>query len=69
MAAISHVFTIARVAHTLGIDEDRLWELSEAMDPEDGRLRVYGPDDESTVAFTPAGIENLQQLIADQTAT
>ena len=65
MAGISHVYTIARAAELLGIDEDHLHELSLAMDPEDGCLWVYGPGDQSTVAFTPYGIECLRQLIAD----
>ena len=33
------------------------------MDPEDGRLTVYGVDDEGTTAFTDFGIENLKELI------
>ncbi len=65
MAAISHVFTIARVAEMLDVDEDRLWDISNGMEPEDGHLWVYGPGDEQTVAFTPDGIEYLRQLIAD----
>jgi hypothetical protein len=65
MAAISHVYTIARVAEMLGVDEERLWDLSLGMEPEDGHLWVYGPGDEQTVAFTSYGIECLQQLIAD----
>jgi hypothetical protein len=65
MAAISHVYTIARVAEMLGVDEERLWDLSLGMEPEDGHLWVYGLGDEQTAAFTPDGIEYLQQLIAD----
>lgn len=65
MAGISHVFTIARVAQMLGVDQDWLDDLSLGMDPEDGRLSVYGPGEEWTVAFTEFGIENLRQLIAD----
>ena len=42
MAAISYVFTIARVAQMLGEDEEWLREISIAMDPEEGRLRVLG---------------------------
>ena len=65
MAAISHVFTTARAAEILGVDEDRLHELSIEMEPEDGCLLVYGPGDQETVAFTPDSIEYLRQLIAD----
>jgi hypothetical protein len=67
MAAISHVYTIVRVAEMLGVDEDRLWDISEGMEPEDGHLWVYGPGDQETLAFTPDGIEFLRQLIADST--
>ena len=36
------------------------------MDPEDGCLSVMDLDDEvSTTAFTPFGVENLKQLLAD----
>ena len=48
MAAITHVFTIARVAQILGEDV----------------IAVYGPgDDDYTPAFTDFGIENLRELI------
>ena len=38
MAAISFVFTIARVAEMLGEDEDLLHEVSLYMEPEHGVL-------------------------------
>src|SRR6266436_8628573 len=44
MAAISHVFTIRRAAQILGRDEDVLWELSDQLEPEDGKLWVYDID-------------------------
>ena len=65
MAAMSHVYTIARVAEMLGVGEDYLDEISLGMDPEDGRLWILGPGDEATIAFTELGIEYLRQLIAD----
>ena len=40
MAAITRVYTLARVADILGEDEDWLYEISIAMDPEDGILEV-----------------------------
>ncbi len=43
MAAISHVFTISRVAQMLAEDEHLLHDISIEMDPEDGRLTVLGP--------------------------
>jgi hypothetical protein len=63
MAGISHVFTITRVAEMLGEDEDLLQEISIDMDPEDGRLTVLGPGEESITAFTPYGVDNLTELV------
>lgn len=63
MAAPSAVFTIARVAEMLGEDEDWLSDVALEMDPEAGRLTVYGIDDEGTTCFTRFGIENLKELI------
>lgn len=63
MAAISSVFTIARVAEMLGEDEDLLHEVSLSMEPEDGVLWIYGVGDEEVLAFTDFGIENLRDLI------
>ena len=63
LAAPSSVITIARVAKMLGEDEVWLEDVALEMDPEDGRLTVYGIDDEGTTAFTDFGIENLKELI------
>ena len=63
MAAITAVFTLARVAQMLAEDEDWLLEISIEMDPEDGILSVYGIGEEYTPAFTEFGIENLRDLI------
>jgi hypothetical protein len=63
MAAPSSVLVIARVAKMLGEDENWLSDVALEMDPEDGRLTVYGLDDEGTTAFTDFGIENLKELI------
>ena len=68
MAAISAVFTIGCVANLLGEDEDRLFELSIGMEPEDGSLWVYGVGDDGVPAFTRDGIDNLREIIADQRA-
>ena len=68
MAAVASVFTIGYVAQMLGEDEDWLFELSIYMFPEHGRLHVYGVGEDGVVAFTRDGIENLQQIIADQRA-
>lgn len=63
MAAITHVFTLARVAEMLGEDEDLLYEISIEMEPEDGVIHVYGTDDDGIAAFTDFGIENLRELL------
>ena len=63
MAALSAVFTIARVAAMLGEDEDWLSDVALEMDPEAGRLTIYGLNDEGTTGFTSFGIENLKELI------
>jgi hypothetical protein len=66
MAAPNYVFTLARVAKMLGEDEELLRELAEDMEPEDGCPSVLGPDDDdSIIALTPFGVENLQQLLED----
>jgi hypothetical protein len=63
LAAISYVFTLARVAAILDVDEDLLHEIVIDMEPEDGVIAVYGTADEYTPAFTSLGIENLKELI------
>lgn len=66
MAAPSYVFTIARVAKMLGEDEALLEDIASDMDPEDGCLSVMDLDDEvSATAFTPFGVENLKERLAD----
>jgi hypothetical protein len=67
MASISHVFTAARVAKILGVDEDLIWELSDGLDPEDGRLWILddtedGPED-GLLGFTEHGIETLRYCL------
>ena len=66
MAAIGHVFTIARVAEMPGQDEDWLHEISTDMFPEDGCLWVLGRDNEQTVAFTEFGVECLSEAIHEE---
>lgn len=63
---VHSVRTLALVARDLGTDEDRLAELANGMDQEDGLIWVYGIDDEDgTMAFTDIGVDNLATLIAD----
>ena len=68
LAAIAAGFTIGYVANVLGEDENRLYELSIDMFPEDGCLRVYGVGEDGVTAFTEYGIECLRQIIADERA-
>jgi hypothetical protein len=60
---VHHVHTIARVATMLGEDEDWLEDVAIEMDQEDGLIWVYGPGDESVMAFTDFGIESLTGII------
>ena len=65
MAAPSYVFTVGRVARLLGEDEDLPSDIAMTMDPEDGRIYVMDADDETTLAFTEFGVENLRELLPD----
>lgn len=66
MAAPSSVFTISRVAEMLGEDEDWLQDIAQDMEPEDGCLIVWETGDQSTTAFTPEGVEYLEQLVKER---
>jgi hypothetical protein len=66
MAAISYVYTIRRAAKILGRDEDLLWDLSDQLEPEDGKIWIHDIDNIDTLAFTEFGIETLREIIADQ---
>ena len=66
MAAITRVFTIRRAAEILGRDEDLLWDISDQLDPEDGKLWIYDVDGIEIMAFTDFGMENLREIISDQ---
>jgi hypothetical protein len=66
MAAPASAVTISRAAEILGEDEQLLWEMATDMEPEDGCFWIYGTDDQQTIAFTPAGMENLRELLAEQ---
>ncbi len=48
LAAITRVYTLAHVAEMLGEDVDWLSEISGDMEPEDGYLWIYGPNEEQT---------------------
>ena len=55
------VKTIERVAAELGETVERIFELAIDMETEDGVIWVYGLGDDSVIAFTPFGIENLKE--------
>ncbi len=57
------VKTIERVAAELGETVYRIFDFAIDMETEDGVIWVYGPGDDSVIAFTPCGIENVQELI------
>jgi hypothetical protein len=62
---IHSIRTLALVATELGEDEEWLSDLANQMDPEDGLIWVYGPNnDDAVMAFSPFGVENLCNLIA-----
>jgi hypothetical protein len=66
LAAITRVFTIRRAAEILGRDEDLLWDISDQLDPEDGKLWINDVDGIETMAFTDFGLENRREIISDQ---
>jgi hypothetical protein len=68
VAAIAQVFTIGYVTKQLGEDEDRLFELSIDMFPEDGCLWVCGVGEDGVPAFTRDAIDNPRQIITDERA-
>ena len=65
MAAPAHAVTISLAAEILGEDETLLWDMATDMEPEDGRLWIYDTDDQQTIAFTPAGMEYLREMLAE----
>ena len=65
VAAPAHAVTISRAAEPLDEHEKLLWEIASYMEPEDGCLWIYDTDDQQTVAFTPAGMEWLQEMLPE----
>ena len=57
------VTVISAVAQELGVDEDLLHELSIGLETEDGLIRVYGIGENSIMAFTDHGIDELKTLL------
>ena len=68
MAAITRVFTLEAAAHILGEDIDFLGEILIDMEPEDGRLTIWGVGEDHTPGFTDFGLESLQDFIREHRA-
>ena len=60
---VHSVKTIDRVAAELGETVNRIFDLAIDMEIEDGVIWVYGLGDDSVIALTPFGLENLRELI------
>ena len=60
---VHSVKTIERVAAELSETVERIFELAIDMETEDGVIWVYGLGDDSVIAFSPFGIENLKERI------
>lgn len=67
-AAITRVYTLPLAAEMLGEDAELLWEVYVDMEPEDGCLWVYGPDDQQIPAFTDFGLECVTDFIREHNA-
>jgi hypothetical protein len=65
MAAPAYALTIARAAQILHENEQLLRDLALGMEPEDGRLWIYGTDQQEMLAFTDRGMDCLRELIAE----
>ena len=65
MAPISAVYTLDYVAKALGEDADWLWEISCAMEAEQGCLWLYDAAAEPLLIFTDKGIKNLAELVRE----
>ncbi|MCL2713313.1 MAG: hypothetical protein FWD68_01630 [Alphaproteobacteria bacterium] len=60
---VAAVHTIDRVARDLGVDVERIWQLADGLDTEDGVIWVHGLDDDGVMAFTDDGIEEVSNLL------
>jgi hypothetical protein len=65
VAAPGHAITIRRAAEILGEDEEMLADMATDMDPEHGCLWIHDTNDQQTVAFTPDGMEYLQEMLPE----
>jgi hypothetical protein len=65
VAAPAYAITIRRAAEMLGEDEASLWDMATDMEPEHGCLSIYDTGDQHTVAFTPAGMDYLRDMLPE----
>ncbi|HEY6670183.1 MAG TPA: hypothetical protein VI075_04520 [Methyloceanibacter sp.] len=65
MAAPGHVMTLRRAAELLGEDQELLWDMVTDMEPEHGCLWIHDTGDQHTVAFTPAGMDYLREMLPE----
>jgi hypothetical protein len=65
MARTIHVYTISRIANDLGEDQEWLDEIAFELEPEDGRVYIWGNAEDSEIGLTDFGVENLQDLIRE----
>jgi len=63
MDAISHIFTLRRVAQILGCAEALVLRLSDQLEHEDGRIMLFDIDGAMTLAFTAECIDILRELM------
>ena len=65
MAAPAYAITIRRAAEMLGEDEELLWGMATDMEPEHGCLWIHDTSDRETIAFTPAGMDYLREMLPE----
>ena len=68
VAAITRVFTLEAAAHILGEDIVLIDDISIDMEPEDGRLTIWGVGEDHAVGFTDFGLDSLQDFIRERRA-
>jgi len=68
VAAITRVFTLEAAAHILGEDIDLIDDIPIDMEPEDGRLTIWGVGEDHAVGFTDFGLDSLQDFIRERRA-
>jgi hypothetical protein len=67
MTAPSHVFTTSLLAPLLGMDQDQLDTIVyDNLDPEDGRVWVYGPNDQQEIALSWDALDAIVDVLADE---